>query len=433
MKNNINKIIEDNLCTGCGTCISLCQKDAIQLCINKHKGIYLPQIKHSKCINCGVCYESCPGHEVDFKILNYEIFGQQPEDRLIGNFKKCYIGHTKNKDIRYESSSGGLITQILISALNDGTINGALVTRMKKNRPLEPEPFIARTKEEIIEASRSKYCPVPANIALKEILNSEKGEKFAVVGLPCHIHGIRKAEQINKNLKNKIIIHIGIFCGLVPNFNATSYLLRNLKIKQDSIENLSYRGKGWPGNLIIKRKNSENFIPYPKYWECFISFFYPIRCSLCNDWTSELSDLSFGDAWLPNITKNDRVGCSIMISKTVSSMKFLNSNKVKNDIITSLIEQNAIHNSQKGSFWKKEDIQARFKILKILNSKKLPTYNSSFKMGNPSFNAFINGFILYTKSIIGFRQDTWFLIDFYNTLMKTGSYLKSIIQNFSAR
>ena len=35
---------------------------------------------------------------------------------------------------------------------------------MKKDNPLEPEPFIARTREEIIEASKSKYCPVPANI-----------------------------------------------------------------------------------------------------------------------------------------------------------------------------------------------------------------------------------------------------------------------------
>jgi coenzyme F420 hydrogenase subunit beta len=46
-------------------------------------------------------------------------------------------------------------------ALEEGIIDGALVTRMKKDRPLEPEPFIARTREEIIEASKSKYCGVP--------------------------------------------------------------------------------------------------------------------------------------------------------------------------------------------------------------------------------------------------------------------------------
>jgi len=74
---------------------------------------------------------------------------------------------------------------------------------MKKENPLEPEPFIARTKEEIIEASKSKYCPVPANIALKEIMDSKSGEKFAVVGLPCHIQGIRKFEEVNKILKEK--------------------------------------------------------------------------------------------------------------------------------------------------------------------------------------------------------------------------------------
>src|SRR5690606_36009483 len=113
-------------------------------------------------------------------------------------------------NIRYNSSSGGLVTQILCFALEKGIINGALVTKMNKESPLQPQPFIARTKEEIIEASTSKYCPVPANMALKEILSSDV-EKVAVVGLPCHIMGIRKAEMKNNLLKNKIVLHMGIF------------------------------------------------------------------------------------------------------------------------------------------------------------------------------------------------------------------------------
>ncbi|MGB2728538.1 MAG: coenzyme F420 hydrogenase/dehydrogenase beta subunit N-terminal domain-containing protein [Halobacteriota archaeon] len=202
----IAQVVKDNLCTGCGTCVALCPEEAIKLTINEKKGIYVPELNEKKCNNCGICYEVCPGHEVDFKALNLEIFGKEPEDVLIGNPLNCYIGHTTDWGIRYNSASGGLVTQLLIFALEEGIIDGALVTRMKKDNPLEPEPFIARTREEIIEASKSKYCPVPANIALVEILESEEGEKFAVVGLPCHIHGIRKAEQINKSLKEKMYV-----------------------------------------------------------------------------------------------------------------------------------------------------------------------------------------------------------------------------------
>jgi len=224
----IAQVVKDGLCTGCGTCVSLCPEEAIKLIIDEKKGIYISELDEDGCNNCGICYKVCPGHEVDFKGLNLEIFGKEPEDILIGNYLNCYTGHSTDYNIRYNSSSGGLVTALLIFALEEGIIDGALVTRMKRDNPIEPEPFIARTVEEIIEASKSKYCPVPANIALKEILDSKEGEKFAVVGLPCHIHGVRKAEQINKKLKEKIVLHLGIFCNHVPNFWGTKLLLQRL-------------------------------------------------------------------------------------------------------------------------------------------------------------------------------------------------------------
>jgi coenzyme F420 hydrogenase subunit beta len=222
----IAQVVKDELCTGCGTCVALCPEEAIKRTINEKKGINVPELNEEKCNHCGICYEVCPGHEVDFKQLNLEIFGKGPEDVLIGNYLNCYTGYATDYDIRYNSASGGLVTQLLVFALEEGVIDGALVTRMKKDNPLEPEPFIARSKEEIIEASKSKYCPVPANIVLKEILESEDGKRFAVVGLPCHIHGIRKAELINKKLKAKIVLHFGLFCSHTVDFLGDRFLVR---------------------------------------------------------------------------------------------------------------------------------------------------------------------------------------------------------------
>ncbi len=176
----ISSVAKDGLCTGYGTCVALCPNDAIEMVIDEKKGVYVPKLDGRKCNNCGICMKVCPGHEVDFKGLNLEIFGKEPEDILIGNYLNCYVGHATDYDIRYNSASGGLVTALLIFALEEGLIDGALVTRMKKDKPLEPEPFIARTREEIIEARGSKYCPVPANVALREILEAEEGERFVV-------------------------------------------------------------------------------------------------------------------------------------------------------------------------------------------------------------------------------------------------------------
>ena len=390
----IAQVVKDGLCTGCGTCIALCPEEAIKLTIDEKKGIYVPELNEEKCNNCGICYELCPGHEVDFKQLNLEIFGKEPEDVFIGNYLTCYIGYATNYDIRYNSASGGLITALLIYALEEGIIDGALVTKMSDKNPLEPEPFIARTREGIIEASKSKYCPVPANVALKEILESEDGERFAVVGLPCHINGIRKAEQINKKLKEKIYLHIGIFCGHAPNFLGTEFLLNKLKIKKEDVRNLSYRGEGWPGSMKISLESGELLLLLPDYWGMFgFNFFTPARCLLCSDGICELADISFGDAWLPELS-NDKIGKSIIVSKSGIGEKLLQAMESKNKIELNKTTAKKVILSQAGMlYFKKKNLNARSKLFKAV-----PKYNNSLESDavdyllalSPYLNAYIS-------------------------------------------
>jgi len=374
----VKSVVENNLCTGCGTCVALCPNEAIKLTINEKKGIYVPELNEKKCNNCGICYEICPGHEVDFKQLNLEIFGKEPEDILIGNYLNCYIGHSTDHDIRYNSASGGLVTQLLIFALEEGIIDGALVTRMKRDNPLEPEPFIARTKEEVIEASKSKYCPVPANIALKEILDSKEKEKFAVVGLPCHIHGVRKAEQINKKLKEKIVLHLGIFCNHAPNFWGTKLLLQRLKVREDEVIKLDYRGEGYPGSMKIFPKSGELLL-LPDYWG-FVGafFFFPTRCLMCSDGVCELADISFGDAWLPELSDN-KIGTSIIVSKSEIGEEILQMIKLKNKIELTEVGVKKVIQSQAGMlYFKKKSLNARNKLFKVV-----PKYNMQGSLLEP--------------------------------------------------
>jgi len=317
----IDNVVSNELCTGCATCISLCPNEAIELIVDKKNGIYIPRIQENVCINCGICIEVCPGYSVDFKKLNKYIFGKPTNNIYLGNYIDIYTGHSLNYDVRYNSASGGLITQILIFALDRGIISGALVTRMKKDSPLEPEPFIARTSDEIIEASKSKYCPVPANIMLREIIDSNDGERFAIVGLPCHMHGIRMAEIKNKNLGKKIVMHLGLFCHHTPNFLATEYLLNKLKLNKKNIIAIDYRGNGWPGKTRIQLQDHDQFLPFS--WKFIGSYlFTPLRCFLCSDGINELSDISFGDAWMQEFSE-DKIGKSVIISKTKNGDKLL--------------------------------------------------------------------------------------------------------------
>ena len=412
----ITQVVKDGLCTGCGTCVALCPNESIKLTINEKKGIYMPELNEEKCNKCGICYEVCPGHGVDSKQLNSEIFGKEPEDVLIGNYLNCYIGHSTDHTIRYNSASGGLITQLLIFALKEKIIDGALVTRMKKDKPLEHEPFIARTREEIIEASKSKYCPVPANIALKEILKSKEGEKFAVVGLPCHISGIRKAEGINKRLKEKIYLHIGIFCGHAPNFLGTEFLLNKLGIKKDDVKNLSYRGEGWPGSMKISLESGELLLLLPDYWGSLfgLDFFTPARCLLCSDGICELADISFGDAWLPELS-DDKIGKSIIVSKSEIGEQLLQAMKLKNEIELNETSAKKVIQSQAGMlYFKKKNLNARSKLFKAVpkNDNVLESDAVDYLIAlSPYLNAYISSNSFLRKLL---RHTPSKLIQMYN-------------------
>ena len=406
----IASVVRDGLCTGCGTCIALCPKEAIELTLNEKKGSYIPKLNEEKSNNCGICFKVCPGHEVDFKALNLEIFGKEPENILIGNYLNCYTGHATDYDIRYNSASGGLVTQLLIFALEEGIIDGALVTRMKKDEPLEPEPFIARTPEEIIEARGSKYCPVPADVALREILEAEEGERFAVVGLPCHIQGVRKAEQVNKKLREKIILHLGLFCCHAPTFLATEFFLKKMKIKKGEVTKLDYRGKGWPGMTSIGLDNDEKIIHSNIFGNItFASFFFtPDRCMLCSDQTSELADISFGDAWLPELEDN-KIGESIIISRSKLGEKILQSLISERKIELNKINADSVVQSQSNMLrFKKESLKARFFLFKLLG-KNIPVYNSEiFKPKFITYLKYVLKFILlYLRIYISSKRYLW--------------------------
>jgi len=154
--------------------------------------------------------------------------------------------------------------------------------------------------------------------------------RYAVVGLPCHIYGIRKAESIYPDLASKILFHVGIFCGGTPNFLATEYLLRRLGIRREEITRMEYRGEGWPGNMLIElkgiHKNERNrlLLPYPDYWNGLSSFFLPYGCILCADGSNKFADISCGDAWLPEY-RSDNLGTSLIMTRNKIGEQILSS------------------------------------------------------------------------------------------------------------
>jgi coenzyme F420 hydrogenase subunit beta len=388
MKRTIDFLTKSGLCAGCGACISLCPVNALELKLHDKMGVYFPELHERKCIECSICYWICP--IISFIKERVEKKATRYIDMFIGSYMNCYVGYAKDYEIRYNASSGGLVTQLLIYALESGIIDGALVTRMKKDDPLKPEPFIARTKEELMEAAGSKYCPVPVNLPLRYILKTERNEKFAVVGLPCQIRAIKNAENINRELREKIVLHIGLFCSHVPNFFATDIFLQRLGIRKENIAELKYRGGGWPGFMKISLKTGKTYkVALPLYWRFLgLDFFIPRSCLLCDEALSESADISVGDAWLPEFS-SDKLGTSIIIVRNLVGKNIVeNAEKLDKIKISEISYKKVIQSQLATIYFKKINLRARAKLFGI------PLSCTSAKVKN--VNYFDYSFAIFT-------------------------------------
>lgn len=234
------------------------------------------------------------------------------QDSLIGNYINCWVGQSTDERVRKSATSGGIVTSLLMCALNNRIVDGVLVTKICG---IKPEVILAENENEIRSASGSKYCPVPLVASLKKL--STKQGKFAVVGLPCHIKAIRKLESLDHKLKDKIVLHVGLFCSHCVSPDGTKFLLRILGIKTEEVLELKYRVKsgGNTGMLIRTKFGDTKFIASKKYWGHLFNFFFiPSYCLKCHDMTSEMADVSVGDAWLTELGPSRIENC-IFISR----------------------------------------------------------------------------------------------------------------------
>jgi coenzyme F420 hydrogenase subunit beta len=301
---------------------------------------------------------------VDFQKLAGRFLTAEEEDWRLGRHLSCHVGHARDKEIRWDAASGGIVTALLLAGLREELFNGALVTRMKAGSPLEPMPILATTEEEIRSATGSKYCPVVANLRLRDILDGHG--RYAVVGLPCHIHGLRLAQVHIPALREKVAVSIALFCGLNMSPLATRVALRRRELPLDEVAELRYRGNGWPGGLQVSFRNGETYAEgLFSYFSTHFSAYQMHRCWLCSDAYGELADLSCGDAWLPEYTDSDAEGTSIVIVRDARGQSVLSSVAAEVLELTPLPPYMAIESQRTAVRWKKDRLRAKASLARL--------------------------------------------------------------------
>ena len=371
MGNNINKTLHNDLCTGCGVCEGACPFDAITTVVEK--GNFRPKIDSSKCKNCGRCIKACPGLGVGLVCLADKYQSETTcHNKMVGRYEKCFTGYSNDFEVRYHSASGGMVSQFLIWLLENKKIDGAVVTRFDQENSLLVKTFIATTREDIIAARSSKYAPVTLNRAVQDI-KAASGSRYVIVGLPCHIQGLRKLMEIDKKLRDKVVGLFGIYCSCGRSFYMTEQVFKERGIPKDKITYFQYRDEGCLGKMVVKvpegdantirviNNNSDSVLSnevrsykehYQSYYHPLRSFFIPRRCLFCIDHYAELSDISFGDIHIKPYS-DDKIGVNSIIVKNKTWLSLLEECQKAGAIYLDEVPFKTISDSQKMSFKKK--------------------------------------------------------------------------------
>lgn len=158
-------------CCGCSACVQRCPKQCISL-HEDEEGFLYPEVDLDVCIDCGLCEKVCP-------VLH------QAEERVP---LEVFAAKNPNEQIRMESSSGGVFTQLAELTIEAGGV----VFGVKWNEHFEAVHAYTETKEGLSAFRGSKYVQSRVGETFQQTENFLKqGRQVLYVGTPCQIAGLK--------------------------------------------------------------------------------------------------------------------------------------------------------------------------------------------------------------------------------------------------
>lgn len=304
-----NFVIDNNKCSGCKLCKSICPKDAIEFKVNE-EGFWYPE-KNEKCIKCGLCEKNCP-----------MITSINSDDNIE---QQVFCAKHKNEDIIKKSASGGAFSAIA-EAFCD---NNYVIFGAKYNEDFEVVHSYIENIDEIDIFRKSKYVQSDSNdtyCSVKKFL--ENGKKVLFSGTPCQIAALKK--YLQKDYEN--LLTVDIICHGAPSPKVFKkykmFLEERYKAKIKEIIFKKEKDIINSRNIFVSFENEKKFIKTNKndlYLKLFYNnMIYRKSCAICKFANPKrYSDITLGDAW--GIEKkyedlNPHKGVSLIIVNTQKGM-----------------------------------------------------------------------------------------------------------------
>jgi coenzyme F420-reducing hydrogenase beta subunit len=338
---------EEEDCILCGLCARVCEELIGVSAINfANRGVEREvtapyHTLSDDCIGCGACAMVCPTGSKKIRINTYpmleedkrkveEVFLKGARDENLGVHNEILAAKSS-----IEGQDGGMATALLISGMQSGLFDAAIVVQRKDG--YKAQAIIAENMDEVMKARGTKYQRVKMMSKLAELV--EKGKrKIAIVGTPCEVRAVREIQQtLLRDFPTVELTILGLFC-----FEAFTYE----KLKEETRKLLGVDLDKSEKTQIHKGK----FIVHVdgKEYSCRVRDLGKAvekGCAFCDDFVAKLADVSIGSVGSPDgystvIVRSD-VG-----KKLLEGTDFIKGDVNKEEIIklSALKKQNAEKN-----------------------------------------------------------------------------------------
>lgn len=273
------------MCCGCSACEQACPVQCIVM-KEDERGFLYPKVMLDECIHCGKCDTVCTAKLPLSKSEKVQV-------------TDTFVGYGKNKEIRKNSSSGGIFSVLAESIFDqNGVVFGAAF-----DQQFGVHHIFIESKDELWKLQGSKYVQSNLENTFQEAKSFLKKERCVLfTGTACQIAGLKN--YLGTSYER--LYTIDVLCHGVPSSKVwEQYLDEKKEEYKSSIQKVEFRNKqsGWK-NYSMKILFS-NDLQYKKIFreDLFMKLFLSnisLRpsCYQCI-WKAipRESDISLGDCW----------------------------------------------------------------------------------------------------------------------------------------
>jgi coenzyme F420 hydrogenase subunit beta len=218
-----SEVITSGLCTGCAGCVIACPHDVIGY--NHEAGGYKPfhiedELGPTDCGHgqkgCTSCTRACPRFRAWEPQANEHLFDRdRVDDEVAGIYSDILLTRASDDMVHRMGQDGGLVSALLIWALDNDYIDGALTSYLEGGDAAtwKAIPGVATNREEVLAGAGSRYTYSANTLAMDEA--KERGlKRLALVGMSCQssIAPVMWSRKIGK-VSKPIVFNIGLLCS----------------------------------------------------------------------------------------------------------------------------------------------------------------------------------------------------------------------------